>query len=276
MIRTRRSGFTLIELLVVIAIIAILAAILFPVFAQAREKARQTACLSNTKQIATSLMMYAQDYDEMLPGYRFAYPNPFAAEPNVGARAKTVVFMNHILQPYTKNYDIWKCPSNPQAYVNIDTVTGQTDDFRSYGGQNSYAMNNYVFTSNIGIALAALAAPADTVGMVDGSYYNTLPKRPCNLPQLTFNVETSTYPRYWYQIGNSKLFAPGESKNDLEAETRGKARHSQQINTIFLDGHSKSQPYNRLVNDTPDQTVNGQPYTNSMWDPWKQGCDPTK
>ena len=60
----KRAGFTLIELLVVIAIIAILAAILFPVFAQAREKARMTACLSNMKQIGTSLMMYVQDYDE--------------------------------------------------------------------------------------------------------------------------------------------------------------------------------------------------------------------
>src|SRR5690242_18281565 len=64
----KRSAFTLIELLVVIAIIAILAAILFPVFAQAREKARQTSCISNMKQIGTGLYMYVQDYDEMLPG----------------------------------------------------------------------------------------------------------------------------------------------------------------------------------------------------------------
>src|SRR5688572_20769118 len=65
--RRERAGFTLIELLVVIAIIAILAAILFPVFAQAREKARQTSCLSNMKQLGTSFMMYTQDYDERLP-----------------------------------------------------------------------------------------------------------------------------------------------------------------------------------------------------------------
>src|SRR5687768_4984553 len=63
----RKRGFTLIELLVVIAIIAILAAILFPVFAQAREKARQTACLSNCKQMGTGAMLYAQDYDEIMP-----------------------------------------------------------------------------------------------------------------------------------------------------------------------------------------------------------------
>ena len=72
---TRKSGFTLIELLVVIAIIAILAAILFPVFAQAREKARQTACLSNMKQQGTAVMMYSQDYDETLPCWWVAHPN---------------------------------------------------------------------------------------------------------------------------------------------------------------------------------------------------------
>src|SRR5688572_32605433 len=65
----RRAGFTLIELLVVIAIIAILAAILFPVFAQAREKARQAGCMSNCKQLGLASNMYAQDYDEMLPGH---------------------------------------------------------------------------------------------------------------------------------------------------------------------------------------------------------------
>ena len=72
-----RRAFTLIELLVVIAIIAVLAAILFPVFAQAREKARQTACLSNMRQMTLGVMMYAQDYDETLPLAATATPNEF-------------------------------------------------------------------------------------------------------------------------------------------------------------------------------------------------------
>src|SRR5438034_10314774 len=79
----RRFGFTLIELLVVIAIIAILAAILFPVFAQARDKARASACLSNTKQMGVAIQMYAQDYDETLPEY---WDDPAGESHNKGAR----------------------------------------------------------------------------------------------------------------------------------------------------------------------------------------------
>ena len=92
-----RRGFTLIELLVVIAIIAILAAILFPVFARAREKARQTSCLNNVKQLTTATIMYAQDYDDRLP---FAY--------NFGR------WWYQVLEPYTKNAQVVICPSKPQ------------------------------------------------------------------------------------------------------------------------------------------------------------------
>ena len=92
-----RRGFTLIELLVVIAIIAILAAILFPVFAKAREKARQTRCLSNLKQLDLAALSYAQDYDERWVRYR--YPNPY--------------YWPDKLDPYLKNAEILKCPSRP-------------------------------------------------------------------------------------------------------------------------------------------------------------------
>lgn len=102
-----RRGFTLIELLVVIAIIAILAAILFPVFAKAREKARQTSCASNLKQIDLAFLMYAQDYDGHVIGYRIGA----GGSGGCGTSNDTQWFV-HVLQPYVKNWQIFICPSS--------------------------------------------------------------------------------------------------------------------------------------------------------------------
>ncbi len=133
----KKHGFTLIELLVVIAIIAILAAILFPVFARAREKARQATCLSNAKQIGLGFMMYAQDYDERIPNYRHDYPGRTAAY--------WTVLWPMLIQPYIKNMQVYYCPSDPDAPT------------RSY--PCSYGQNYYYIG---GVSLAQITHPAET------------------------------------------------------------------------------------------------------------------
>src|SRR5262245_56987349 len=104
----QRRGFTLIELLVVIAIIAILAAILFPVFAQAREKARAPRCMSNLPQLVTAITMYAQDYDgHWVPAYY--YPAGYSG--TSGNPARGLYWWSDLVQPYCKSFDVWICPS---------------------------------------------------------------------------------------------------------------------------------------------------------------------
>ena len=114
----RRTGFTLIELLVVIAIIAILAAILFPVFSKARAKARQTQCISNIRQLGTALNMYSMDYEDKLPAlnpvpgvipnfqWTFSWHNDPFGLPCLSTLVNST-------QPYIKNYGVWYCPDDP-------------------------------------------------------------------------------------------------------------------------------------------------------------------
>lgn len=132
-VKAMRRGFTLIELLVVIAIIAILAAILFPVFARAREKARQAGCSSNLKQLQLAVLMYAQDYDELLPNEQYTMPGGDGNTYLVDACWRSVIY------PYVKNAQLFICGSHRP-----DTSTYALFDGR-YNGQKmrgSYAIND--------------------------------------------------------------------------------------------------------------------------------------
>jgi prepilin-type N-terminal cleavage/methylation domain-containing protein/prepilin-type processing-associated H-X9-DG protein len=160
--RTRHSAFTLIELLVVIAIIAILAAILFPVFAQAREKARQTSCLNNLRQYSTATLMYVQDYDEAFP--MSSYFNVTATPPCVETFYSTV-------NPYVKNAQITQCPSEPQA-MQIQLLVGQpcanTPPFTGYVVNAALFANGFIPGVST-MKLAAVNLPADTILNYDGN-----------------------------------------------------------------------------------------------------------
>ena len=244
---TPRTGaaFTLIELLVVIAIIAILAAILFPVFAQAREKARQTACLSNTKQIGTGIMMYTQDYDETLPGA--AYGGVPGTSVNDLQNPKWM----DVIQPYVKNDQMFNCPSDSgKKYVSLSTNPARTGGTNPPGG--SYLLNSAYWsgtaqTSPAGLAMASIEQPADTiyasegVSVVNNQFYwsngaaaPALPLQPLTANN-SFGMDTKANPPYFgYQdsSGRKYLFA---------------GRHSGLGNIVFCDGHAKAMQVSKVA-----------------------------
>jgi prepilin-type N-terminal cleavage/methylation domain-containing protein/prepilin-type processing-associated H-X9-DG protein len=246
----KQKGFTLIELLVVIAIIAILAAILFPVFAQAREKARQTGCISNLNQIGKATLMYMQDYDEYVYPNRTRDTNPFASHPNVGPGSRVRTFFNQILNPYVKGYDVWKCASAPNPWVNVDPNPVLRRDspgdatYDSYGGQNSYGANAaYIFGSDgNGVHSTVISRPADTIMLTDATYYNVAVRNTDFPPGFDY------YNTYWRNIGNAYVFGQNPD-TDLTAPVKGKQRHSGMINCQFADGHSKAIAYDKLIVD---------------------------
>jgi prepilin-type N-terminal cleavage/methylation domain-containing protein/prepilin-type processing-associated H-X9-DG protein len=173
----RARAFTLIELLVVIAIIAILAAILFPVFAQARGKARQAACLSNQKQIGTAVNMYVQDYDERLPACNSW---GLAWTPKVKDR-----YIQQLTAPYVKNENIWFCPE-----VGRDRALTVLDPSIKTYGQNgtTYIWNHQTevvpygplkgrkSVTVSGLSLAAIPRPAEAPILWDMPYWNGICK----------------------------------------------------------------------------------------------------
>jgi prepilin-type N-terminal cleavage/methylation domain-containing protein/prepilin-type processing-associated H-X9-DG protein len=214
----RRHAFTLIELLVVIAIIAILAAILFPVFARAREKARQASCLSNTKQLTLGLLMYAQDYDEKYPTYYWGEGN--SGIPN------SVTWWGGIY-PYVKNTQLYACPSQGWEGHNTHQVWIDFDPNFDNSVSIAYGYNELIGNVGGGLKMARLSRPAETVLLADcsstwiGGYWNST-----NRPFLRRVAQANG----WTGCG----CAPNDAVTN-----KGEARHNDGSNIGFADGHSK-------------------------------------
>jgi prepilin-type N-terminal cleavage/methylation domain-containing protein/prepilin-type processing-associated H-X9-DG protein len=207
----RRRGFTLIELLVVIAIIAILAAILFPVFARAREKARQASCQSNHKQIALASRMYSQDYDErMVPMY-------------TGGPGR--IWFQALLMPYVKNYQLFECPSfnNPvyhaPAWANVPNSTPCISEPNSIRFQTGIGKNWF---RNDGSG-------------TDAGYWNDWLKDSAILwpAELVEYADSDCIVMGPHDLGQVANFQAGLSW------PAGYFRHNEGMNCAFVDGHVK-------------------------------------
>ncbi len=233
----KKQGFTLIELLVVIAIIAILAAILFPVFAQAREKARQTSCSSNLKQIGLAFKMYVQDYDERWPNsdpLKAAPLNDCCSAGQNGGTGKNFGWggwIGNALIPYTKNQAIYQCPSNNvngfnDPYSNGGTLTTNGKE------QGSYAFN---YASMYGVKEAQIPEVSGAIVMTDSG---------------------TGWWDCWYEDGGcgwrTRDWAWHRAKNFKATEW-----HSGKNNFLFVDSHVKAADWNAFqwqnLNVTIDQ-----------------------
>ena len=210
-----RRGFTLIELLVVIAIIAILAAILFPVFARAREKARQTQCLSNVKQLNLGILMYCQDYDEQFPVL-------------VVPSATRIDTIFQTVQPYIKNQQLGRCPSDRASFrcPNGTSIGGAFMDFslwRAGGGpltahinDVSYGLNEALITipgvSYFGAGLGTVQFASSTPLCFDG--YSSTASHTYNAPgPLPFPPPGGGWYAAWRHNGGCNIgYVDGHAK----------------------------------------------------------------
>jgi prepilin-type N-terminal cleavage/methylation domain-containing protein len=238
--RLRNNGFTLIELLVVIAIIAILAAILFPVFSQAREKARAISCLSNTRQLGLAITMYADDHDEAYPCTCMTMMGMAPTDPQD--------WMTTVM-PYIKNVGVFRCPSDTSMLWSNSSNMMMTPRVSSYGF-NGYFMP--VEPPYFGPAMAQIDKPAECVLVAE----------------LADSVTQDYFqPMYW---GNPpKVTDSGNQMMEwdmvaMQPLTTAIRRHQQGSNYVFAEGHSKWQRFEQTWKQNP-----GQPPIVDEYDPEK-------
>ena len=230
--KSNRRAFTLIELLVVIAIIAILAAILFPVFARARENGRRASCQSNLKQIGLGLIQYSQDYDEVLIADWYGSDTtagPAASQPP-GAAQISYKWMDAAF-PYIKSEQVFTCPSATdkaaKPWHRAATLTAPSDDFGSYTITHGYGANQSTKTPPVShpllgdlVGLARAETPATTIWVVDGDGAFFLTSEPA--PINTSNVVN---------------------------------RHLETLDALYLDGHVKAISVDRLNTRNSSGTI---------------------
>lgn len=257
---TQRRGFTLIELLVVIAIIAILAAILFPVFAQAREKARQTSCLSNLRQQGTAFLMYSQDYDELFAIgasqgsdgtwlWNFNLPTPFNWRPIPATDRRVFAAQHHwsnATQPYIKNWGIYSCPSGPETRLGIPDYNTPNVPWNNV----SYTFNGLLSA----YSQAGVNTPASLPLIWEGRGKASVAGFALTNPNLICN--TATEPCIYKARGSA--CATGNGGTSAMFTLSGTMFiHSGGANFTFADGHAK---WRRLGASEPTN-ANVDPYT---------------